>query len=171
VIAMHAFVTVGTTRFDALVALVACERFLEVLVACGFSSLTIQHGRGPSPTIASTASIPVEVECYSLKPSLKDDLERADLVIGHAGAGTVLEVLRKGKPLVVVPNSTLMGNHQLELAEALASRGHVQRSTVDRLTEVLERGDWKSLVPYPAADATAFPKFLDGVVGFEEKKE
>ena len=42
-------------------------------------------------------------------------MECADLVISHAGAGTCLEVLRLGKPLVVIVNKSLLGNHQVGL--------------------------------------------------------
>lgn len=46
------------------------------------------------------------------------------------GSGTILDVLRLGKPLIVVPNPTLLDNHQEELASALAELGHLQSTTV-----------------------------------------
>jgi beta-1,4-N-acetylglucosaminyltransferase len=44
------------------------------------------------------------VDWWSYRPSLAEELRAADLVISHAGAGTCLEVLELGKPLVVIVN-------------------------------------------------------------------
>lgn len=49
--------------------------------------------------------------------------EEADLVIGHAGAGTILTALRFGHPIIIVPRRKKFGEHiddqQLELVEGL----------------------------------------------------
>lgn len=45
------------------------------------------------------------------------------------GAGSVLETLQAGKPLIVVINDLLMDNHQLELASQLAEDGHLYYAT------------------------------------------
>ena len=45
------------------------------------------------------------------------------------GAGSVLETLQAGRPLVVVINELLMDNHQLELASQLAEDGHLYYAT------------------------------------------
>jgi beta-1,4-N-acetylglucosaminyltransferase len=55
----------------------------------------------------------------------------------RAGSGTILDVLRldagggkRGKPLIVVPNPTLLHNHQEELAVALGREGYLKAATV-----------------------------------------
>ncbi|NJE00293.1 beta-1,4-galactosyltransferase, partial [Thermococcus sp. LS1] len=49
--------------------------------------------------------------------------KKADVIVAHAGAGTLLTALSFGKPIVVVPRLKKFGEHvddqQLELAEAL----------------------------------------------------
>lgn len=42
------------------------------------------------------------------------------------GSGTIIDVLRLGKPLIVVPNHSLLDNHQEELADALSDLGHLK---------------------------------------------
>lgn len=49
----------------------------------------------------------------------------------YTGSGTILDVLRLGKPMIVVPNPTLLNNHQEELASALTEFGHLHSSTVE----------------------------------------
>jgi len=49
----------------------------------------------------------------------------ADLVIAHAGMGTIISALEAGQPLVVVPRRADLGEH----------RNDHQRATVDRLVE------------------------------------
>ena len=45
------------------------------------------------------------------------------------GAGSVLETLQAGRPLIVVINELLMDNHQMELASQLAEDGHLCYAT------------------------------------------
>ncbi|XP_055460942.1 UDP-N-acetylglucosamine transferase subunit ALG13 homolog isoform X2 [Psammomys obesus] len=120
----NAFVTVGTTSFDELVARVAARDSVEILQSLGYNRLVLQIGRGTVvPEPFSTESFTLDV--YRYKDSLQEDLQQADLVISHAGAGSCLESLEKGKPLVVVVNEKLMNNHQFELAKQLHKEGHL----------------------------------------------
>ena len=73
----------------------------------------------------------VRLRWYRFRPSLSSEMESADVILTHAGAGTLLEALdiaSSAKPKVIhaVINSTLMHNHQLELAEELERRGHLR---------------------------------------------
>ncbi|XP_074003533.1 UDP-N-acetylglucosamine transferase subunit ALG13-like [Numenius arquata] len=160
------FVTVGTTSFDDLIATVSSPAALQVLRSRGYQKLVLQVGRGelkPAPR----SSPAVAVEAFRFKDSLAEDLRRADLVISHAGAGSCLETLEKGKPLVVVINEKLMNNHQLELAKQLHRDGHVICCNCSTLVETLETMDLTTLKPFPPGQPEKFALFLDKVVGFQ----
>ena len=49
----------------------------------------------------------------------------------HEGAGTILDAMRLGLPLIVVPNVQLLDNHQEELAQELQRQGYVKASDVE----------------------------------------
>ncbi|KZT67772.1 glycosyltransferase family 1 protein [Daedalea quercina L-15889] len=174
----HAFVTVGSTRFDALVRAMQTDAVLAALRTRGISSLTVQGGEAvkefsPEQLQAITAGgtkYEIDVEVWAYKPSLQEDYERADLVISHAGSGTILDVLRLKKPLIVVPNPSLLDNHQQELADALADLGHLKTCTTDNLAQTIESLDEVSLVPFPQFDGSRFREMLDEEMGFPPDK-
>ncbi|CAF4575020.1 unnamed protein product, partial [Rotaria magnacalcarata] len=75
-----------------------------------------QIGNSQKPLI-DNISIPIEY--YQYKDSIENDIQQADIVISHAGAGTILQALEAHKPLLVVVNEKLMNNHQLEIANEM----------------------------------------------------
>lgn len=173
------FVTVGTTRFDKLVSSATSKIALEWMESQGFSSLTIQYGRGAKPEIreelrSSSSSSSLKIETYDFRPSLIEDMKKADLVLSHAGAGTVMEVLRMNKKkLVVVINTQLMDNHQTELAGAMAARGHL--FMVEHPQQLDESKTWESFedfspIPHQHGDSFDMPRLLDSFLGFPLSK-
>lgn len=142
------FVTVGTTRFDGLIKGVTRPEALLWMKENGYTDLIIQYGKGNEPVIPTCS--PVSIQTYSFLASLDQDMKAADLIISHAGAGTVMEALRLKKRLVVVINSLLMDNHQTELASAMAKRGHL--SVVNEPMDLYQIDTWNdfdSFVPIP----------------------
>ncbi|VDN25899.1 unnamed protein product [Gongylonema pulchrum] len=137
---MRCFVTVGSTEFDALVVALTAPECLQKLSDLGVRELLIQLGRGKlEPRRGEQCGIMVDF--YRYRDNIWPDIASADLVIGHAGAGTCLEVLRARKPLIVVINEQLMGNHQRELADRLAELGHLLCTVPERLAEVIASPD------------------------------
>ena len=90
---MHVFVTVGSTRFDALVQKVLSEPVLDVLRAKGYRTLDVQCGNSDFDASQLSRSADdhwqragdLETSVWRFKPTLKEDYERADLIISHAG--------------------------------------------------------------------------------------
>ncbi|NXN17354.1 ALG13 transferase, partial [Indicator maculatus] len=104
---------------------------------------------------------------FRFKDSLAEDVRRADLVISHAGAGSCLETLEEGKPLLVVINEKLMDNHQLELAKRLHKGGHVFCCNCSTLVETLQSMDLSTLKPFSPGQPEKFALFLDNIFGFQ----
>jgi UDP-N-acetylglucosamine transferase subunit ALG13 len=55
----------------------------------------------------------LSVEFVQYLPSMHAYMEAADLIISHAGSGSLFEALSLGKTIIAVPNATLMANHQV----------------------------------------------------------
>lgn len=171
------FVTVGTTLFEALIRAMTDARVLHKLARLGFDTLIIQYGKGRRPELPVNAPLRC-VELYDFKETLTDDIRRADWIIGHAGAGTVSEVLsyhgesttttttttkHLKKRLVVVINTTLMHNHQTELAYAMGDRHHLH--VVEEPASLLQTTVWDDIadfepVPLAGGDPSDFPRML-----------
>lgn len=136
------FVSVGTTKFDELIEKITSQQILIYLQRKGCKYLTIQIGNGVeidnSNVKSASTEFNIEIDWYRFKPSIRDDIESADLVISHAGAGSCMEVLNSKKLLIVVINENLMDNHQIELAEQLHKDGHLLYCTPKTLGQTLE---------------------------------
>lgn len=158
------FLTVGTTSFDELIACMSSEHTISILKDLGYNRLILQIGRGTvEPKSYSTASFTLDVFRY--KDSVAEDIQNADLVISHAGAGSCLETLEAQKPLIVVINEKLMSNHQLELAKQLNKDGHLFYCTCSTLESTLKTLDLSSLKIFPPGHPEIFANFLDKVLG------
>ncbi|KAJ3294952.1 DNA binding protein [Borealophlyctis nickersoniae] len=160
------FVTVGTTRFDALVNTISSLPLLSHLRANGFRRVILQHGNSPLPELPALPSL--SITTYTFKPSLADDLAAADLVISHAGSGSILEALDMGKKLLVVVNETLMDNHQMELAEALAEEGVLAWSTVEGMLDKVKDCALEGCKPYEKGNPDVFINLLRKKLGIDK---
>nr|XP_036213235.1 UDP-N-acetylglucosamine transferase subunit ALG13 homolog [Bactrocera oleae] len=141
------YVTVGTTRFDELIDAVASARVLDVLQRRGCQKLVIQYGHGR----------PVK--------NSKNILHVYDLIIGHAGAGTCMDILNHGRAGIIVINDRLMGNHQTELAQQLSDEGYLYYSNIEGLAKTMELANLSKLKPYGKSNnMKSFVKYLNEMV-------
>ncbi|QTN00816.1 exopolysaccharide biosynthesis protein [Sediminibacillus dalangtanensis] len=83
----------------------------------------VQHGHTPYSSERLTLKPFVS---YEEMDALYDD---ASLVITHAGTGSVITGLRKGKTVIAAPRLKKYGehndDHQLQLVEAFTAQGHI----------------------------------------------
>lgn len=105
------FVTVGSFGFDGLV------REIDQAIAQGriTGRVVVQ--------VANGAYLPGNCDYFRTAPGLEPYYRQADLVIGHGGTGTTLEVIERGLRLVSVCNPGVIDNHQHEFLDALADKG------------------------------------------------
>ncbi|XP_054146600.1 UDP-N-acetylglucosamine transferase subunit ALG13 homolog isoform X1 [Melozone crissalis] len=160
------FVTVSTTSFDELNAAARSPPALQALQSRGYQKLVLQAGRGSLPQPSSSPA--AAVEAFRFKDSLAEELQSADLVISHTGAGSCLETLENGKPLIVVINDKLM-NHQLELAKQLHRDGCVLycNCRYGAAGATMQSMDLSALKPFPPGQPEKFASFLNKVLGLQ----
>ncbi|KAL8684008.1 MAG: hypothetical protein Q9186_000038 [Xanthomendoza sp. 1 TL-2023] len=154
------FVTIGATAaFDQLLKSVLTSRFLQALRASGYTTLLLQYGKNGLDILkdfearvaagqAFNSGIGISgfdfnklglgQEMWSVKAA-KDRAE--GVVISHAGSGSILDAMRIEVPLIVVPNTSLLHNHQVDLAEELAKQGYLVRGHLDDLPAALAQSD------------------------------
>lgn len=136
------FVTVGTTKFDELIASITERNTLEALKRKGYTSMIVQMGNG---TFLLEPSDVIEISSYKFKPDIRSDMNNSDLIISHGGAGSIMQALDYGKPLLVVVNEKLMDNHQHELAEKLCDEKRLYYTTCKNLCNCIENLDFSQL--------------------------
>lgn len=113
------FVTVGHQMpFDRLV-----HAMDEWAAAAGRSDVVAQIGRGTYRPAALQALAFMTPEEFAAR------MDEAEMIVGHAGTGTIIAALSRGKPLLVLPRLSALGetrnDHQIPTARHFAERGYV----------------------------------------------
>lgn len=122
------FVTLGTIhpyRFDALV-----DKVLE----SGFASESTIWQLGVTDRI----DLPGQVYDQMPADEFARAAKKADIVVTHAGVGTVMQLLELGKSPVVVPREKSRGehvdDHQFQISELLVERNLAVVARADKLS-------------------------------------
>jgi len=119
---MNIFVTVGHTHYNSLFKAVN-----EQLSAEKYHVVN---------QISDGDYLPDKHTYFKFTANIAEQIAQADLVITHAGAGSVFHLLEIGKPIVVVPNFERVDEHQKDLADFVA---HNNYATVCRDLALLEQ--------------------------------
>lgn len=102
---INIFVTIGTTDFSHLIAF--CDKL----------------GKNPKfkivCQIANVKYTPEDIEFFRFTKNIEHYYLESDVIISHAGAGTVYRILEMGKKLIVVPNPGLKDSHQIDICKYL----------------------------------------------------
>ncbi|ODA80319.1 hypothetical protein RJ55_03277 [Drechmeria coniospora] len=142
----YCLVTVGATvGFKELTTAVLEPGFWQFLRSKNFTNLRIQCGPD-IPWVSAKLSERKEetpegldIVAFDVRRNLMteemalcspDPGRRVQgLIISHAGTGTILDAWRLSIPLIVVPNTSLLDNHQTEMAQHLAREGYATMAT------------------------------------------
>ena len=104
--------------------------------------------------------LPIAARAALPAAELRAAMSAADVVVGHAGVGTVLDALDQGKRPVIVPRDPAHGEHvdghQLDLAADLARRGIVHATSIERLS----LADLEESAGYRVTRSAAPPPFV-----------
>ncbi|XP_014557601.1 glycosyltransferase family 1 protein [Bipolaris victoriae FI3] len=152
------FVTTGATApFTALIESVLSPSSLDALRQGGFTHLLVQYGSARDIYTKCSSDARAHLQSSQEQRDLIVDgidfspdglqaqfqlVQRSNgLVISHAGSGSILEALRYQIPLIVVPNTGLLDNHQEELAVAMERNNYLIRGDVTNLASAIKRSD------------------------------
>lgn len=100
---MKIFVTVGNTQYNSLI------RAIDETLPADLFQVTIQ--------LADGNYTPKNHQFFRFTQDIKTYFNDADVVITHAGAGTVFPLLEDKIKMVVIPNHERIDAHQLDLAQ------------------------------------------------------
>lgn len=123
--------------------------------------------------LIQTGNTPHGSARYSCVPFLtpqqfEETMERCDLVITHAGAGSMLTALEKGKPTIAVPRLATYGehndDHQKELCEYLAQQNYLLTCTdMEDLGTAIEQSRHQQFAPYPFGNEKLLAAVKDAI--------
>ncbi|KAL9585579.1 MAG: hypothetical protein Q9212_001439 [Teloschistes hypoglaucus] len=131
------FVTIGATAaFDKLLKAVLTPVFLQALQALNYTTLSLQYGKNGAK-ILEDCDVSANSNSYGIEITGFDFNRKGLGQEMWCCSGSILDALRIEVPLIAVPNSSLLHNHQVELAEELARQGYVVHGRLNDLAAAL----------------------------------
>lgn len=134
----------------------------------GYNELILQIGRTTFIPDCTPRCGFDAIKYYHLLPNIMNYIEAVDLIISHAGAGSILDALENKKDLIVVANQSLMNNHQIELAEQLYHDNHLYYCTRETLLDTIETMDFTELRPFINERSKYIADLINQIMGFVE---
>lgn len=99
-------------------------------------------------------------------------INSADVIISHAGAGTIFIALQSGKPIIVLPRLEQLheqrNDHQVDMAQSLSELGLIEfaldeRCLLDKLNEIDRLPSPKKIGPYASKELiNTISAFING---------
>jgi beta-1,4-N-acetylglucosaminyltransferase len=128
---LRIFVTVGTTRFDSLIK--AIDEKLSGLE----HEVTFQ--------ISDGIYKPKNFKYFNFTEDIKNYFLESDIVITHAGAGSIYELLELRKKIIIVPNLDRVDKHQSDIADYMDSNNYAKSIyNLDNIISIIDDMQYKS---------------------------
>jgi len=191
-------VTIGATAsFDSLVAAALKPTFLKALARAGYSRLIVQYGLTGTAFFNSKlrdtekvcgkldgyGDLNLAVEGFEFKKGdfrefLKSVVGVEGIFVAHAGSGSLIDGMSVGVPTVLVPNTSLLDNHQEELAVKSEEAGYCIRGDINNLANAVEAVEMIRKNGYrkqgsetrtTTAGSTSLQRILDQEMGFLDR--
>lgn len=122
---MNILITVGTTPFNSLF------RVLDNMPILSEREIIGQR--------AVSDYIPANFLTFEFDTDFEKHIVWADVVVTHAGAGSVFKLLERGKKCIVVANLERIDKHQEELAKFVSSEGYaLSTASVEDVPKLLK---------------------------------
>ncbi|CAI4061875.1 hypothetical protein SKDZ_07G2080 [Saccharomyces kudriavzevii ZP591] len=186
----------ATIPFPKLVSCVLSKGFCQELIQYGFARLIIQYGKnygaefehlvqehggerdsknipieefgcGNTPQRYALIDGKLEVIGFDFSTKVQSIIrDLSDLVISHAGTGSILDSLRLNKPLLICVNDSLMDNHQQQIADKFVELGYVWSCapTESGLIAGLRASQTEKLEPFPVSHNSSFERLLSDII-------
>lgn len=117
------------------------KRLLDLLEKADIEAdIVVQSG------YTSFESKKMKCSAYFSPEEFKAKLQWADIIISHGGVGTIMQALKLGKKIIVIPRLACykehQNDHQVQICENFAKRGYVLYWQQDEnLNMVLKRSE------------------------------
>ena len=102
---------------------------------------------------------------FASREEMEEWVDKADIIVTHGGAGSIIFALSKNKPVVVVPRLRRYGehvnDHQIELAKALEKKGRVKAVLdVEDLNRCIQEVKGKTIISKKPVMVEEIKKYL-----------
>jgi UDP-N-acetyl-D-mannosaminouronate:lipid I N-acetyl-D-mannosaminouronosyltransferase len=144
---MNIFVTVGHTYYNALFQAVNEQLSSETYHVVN--------------QISDGEYLPDKHEYFTFTNNIAAYIDQADVVITHAGAGSVFHLLEIGKPVVVVPNFERVDTHQKDLANFVERNNYASVcNNLNQLAHCVIEASSKTYSPYHSTPFYGYQRIL-----------
>lgn len=106
------FVTVGTTPFDALIKHLDQQDWNGIEIIAQISD--------------EASFIPRNIEYFEFCDNIDFYYKNYDVIISHAGAGSIYKLLELHKKCIFVPNTTMKDNHQEDICRFVSENNFAE---------------------------------------------